>query len=76
MGTMRRGRPQRSAREPTSAAISVRLQCRIGWLLRINRLYGANGAWASAASFATAFAGGSHPGVVSPSKMRSAAACW
>jgi hypothetical protein len=65
----RRGRPQSPARESVLGSNSLKLRSRIGWLLRINRLYGANGAWESAASFASAFAGGSHPGAVSPSKI-------
>jgi hypothetical protein len=69
VGVARRGRPQRPAREAVSEDNSLRLRGRIGWLLRVNRLYAANSAWASAASFAEAFAGGSHPGAVSPSKI-------
>jgi hypothetical protein len=69
VGAARRGRPQRPACEAATGGQLLRLRGRVGWLLRVNRLYGANGVWASAASFAEAFAGGSHPGAVSPSKV-------
>lgn len=45
------------------------LRSRVGWLLRVNRLYGAEERWTRAATFAAAFAGGAHPGAVSTSKI-------
>jgi hypothetical protein len=45
------------------------LRSRIGWLLRVNRLYAADERWTRAATFTAAFAGGSHPAAVSTSKV-------
>ncbi|MEE4544448.1 hypothetical protein V2S66_21020 [Streptomyces sp. V4-01] len=54
---------------PGGAAPAAVLRGRIGWLLRVNRLYAADDRWTRAATFTAAFAGGSHPGAVSTSKV-------
>jgi hypothetical protein len=63
-----RGRPQCAATEPADGR-SARLRSRVGWLLRVNRLYGGDAAWVSGAAFSAAFAGGCHPAAVSQSKI-------
>ncbi|MEV6005984.1 XRE family transcriptional regulator [Streptomyces sp. NPDC051976] len=45
------------------------IRARIGWLLRVNRLYGPQEQWTRAGTFAAAFGGGSHPQPVSTSKI-------
>jgi hypothetical protein len=67
MGHNGRGRPPQPARE--SSGGGARLRSRVAWLLRVGRLYGAEPAWVSAASFSAAFPGGSHPEAVSQSRI-------
>jgi len=45
--------------EPETAVLDRR--ARVGWMLRVNRLYCAEGVWARLPVFARAFKGGSHP---------------
>lgn len=42
---------------------------RAAWLLRVNRIFGANGQFAKGAVFAAAFSGGCWPGTADPSKI-------
>lgn len=69
MGHNPRGRPQLAAREPAVGDHAERLKSRIAWMLRINRLYGADETWTSGEVFSAAFAGGCHPEAVSESKI-------
>lgn len=56
----RRGRPYRSGAGPAGLRRPASQQ-RVGWLLRVNRLYGPTGRWLRLADFARAFQGGCWP---------------
>lgn len=56
--TPRRGRPPSSPRQTARPGWPPH-QDRVAWLLRVNRLYGQQGDWIAAATFADAFQGGS-----------------
>lgn len=47
----------------------LRVRERIGWLLRVNRIFGPDGDFARASVFATAFRGGCWPGTANESKV-------
>ncbi|MDH6465043.1 hypothetical protein M2302_005244 [Micromonospora sp. A200] len=57
----RRGRPYRSGTGPAALPRLPAQQQRVGWLLRVNRLYGPSERWLRSADFAQAFQGGSWP---------------
>lgn len=65
---MGRGRPWRPAEAAASGGAGD-LRGRIGWLLRLNRLYGAEERWTRAGTFTAAFPGGCYPHTVSTSKI-------
>jgi hypothetical protein len=47
----------------------LRVRKQIGWVLRVNRLFGHDGQWAKASMFAAAFKGGCWPGTANESKI-------
>ncbi|MEU7588887.1 hypothetical protein AB0A95_21645 [Micromonospora sp. NPDC049230] len=56
--TGRRGRPYRTVVGPAKRPSLPAHQYRVGWLLRVNRLYGPSDRWLRSAAFAGAFQGG------------------
>ncbi|MET8911008.1 hypothetical protein [Micromonospora sp. NPDC004551] len=56
--TGRRGRPYRAVAGPADRPRLPAHQHRVGWLLRVNRLYGRSERWLRSAAFAEAFQGG------------------
>ncbi|MFI6762830.1 hypothetical protein ACIBF5_27240 [Micromonospora sp. NPDC050417] len=57
----RRGRPYRAGAGPAARPGVPLHQQRVGWLLRVNRLYGPTERWLRLADFAQAFQGGCWP---------------
>ncbi|MCI4066116.1 hypothetical protein MRQ36_27635 [Micromonospora sp. R77] len=76
--TGRRGRPYRAVPGPGDRARVPAHQDRVGWLLRVNRLYGPSDRWLRTADFAEAFQGGcwaEHTSIYQISRWETAAVC-
>ncbi|MER7992347.1 hypothetical protein [Micromonospora chalcea] len=72
----RRGRPYRAVAGPADGRRLPAQQYRVGWLLRVNRLYGPSERWLRSAAFAGAFQGGcwaEHTSVYQVSRWETAA---
>src|SRR5215211_208511 len=64
-----RGRPYRSPRHEQERPGWSSQQGNVGWLLRVNRLYGPTQRWVRAGAFAEAFQGGVWPEWTSASRV-------